>query len=236
MALTCDPLGLLSPPYSKDCNFSNDIKDLSDTVNHCNTDPLPSWDATSPSDYPAETPTQHISPIDPVSQSLTEEMDNAVSSTHDSAQLPSEQAEHSTVGQTPSEKGTTRGSSHAANDSDDASAMNSNDKRRERRESRQSSSTNDSHSRIKKSKGKHQEKNRLAASKSRQKKKKENEKLEAQSKVLEDEQARLKATADMLQSEVLLLKNEVLKHGLCSDCEQIQKYISESANRLVREQ
>ncbi|KAI0596078.1 hypothetical protein F4775DRAFT_329866 [Biscogniauxia sp. FL1348] len=239
MAGALDPLGLLSPPYNKDVDFLHPSKDVSDAVNPCETPPLSSLDPPEPSNRPGvESPIPSVGPIDPALQVFTEDMDKTMPLLHNFAQWPPETTEHNAVvGSMPQAKRAASDFFYGNDDYGDAhcgvGVVNNHGKRRE---SRQSSSSNDSHSRTEGSKGgKHKEKNRLAASKSRQKKKKENENLEAQSKLLEDEQAKLKATADLLQSEVLSLKNEILKHGLCTNCEQIQKYILESANRLVYE-
>ncbi|KAI1494524.1 hypothetical protein F5X96DRAFT_617421 [Biscogniauxia mediterranea] len=238
MAGALDPLGLLSPPYNKDFDFLNDSKDASDAVNPCGTSALSSLDPPDPSNRPVESPSiPSVGPIDPALQVFTGDMDNTMPLIHNSAQWPPKDTEHSAVaGSVPPAKRTDGDFFYGDDDYVDAHYDVGSLKNHGKRGSRQSSSSNDSHNRTERSKGgRHQEKNRLAASKSRQKKKKETEKLEAQSRLLEDEQAKLKATADLLQSEVLNLKNEILQHGLCSNCDQIQKYISESANRLVCE-
>ncbi|KAI1135322.1 hypothetical protein F5Y05DRAFT_395246 [Hypoxylon sp. FL0543] len=76
------------------------------------------------------------------------------------------------------------------------------------------------------------EKNRVAASKCREKKKRETAKLQARERELAAERDALKSMAEALRTEVLGLKNEVLKHGMC-DCSVIQKYITETARQIV---
>ncbi|KAI2468405.1 hypothetical protein F4781DRAFT_398193 [Annulohypoxylon bovei var. microspora] len=76
------------------------------------------------------------------------------------------------------------------------------------------------------------QKNRVAASRCRQKKKKETAKLEARERDLAAKRDVLKCVVDDLRVEVLGLKNEVLKHGMC-DCSVIQKYITETARQMV---
>ncbi|KAI1799208.1 hypothetical protein F4811DRAFT_124956 [Daldinia bambusicola] len=76
------------------------------------------------------------------------------------------------------------------------------------------------------------EKNRVAASKCRKKKKKETNNLQVRAKALTAERNVLKSMADALREEVIELKNEILKHGMC-DCHVIQNYITESARQIA---
>ncbi|KAI1479412.1 hypothetical protein F4774DRAFT_381925 [Daldinia eschscholtzii] len=76
------------------------------------------------------------------------------------------------------------------------------------------------------------EKNRVAASKCREKKKRETENLQTRAKALTAERKALKFMTDALREEVIELKNEILKHGMC-DCQVIQKYITDSARQIA---
>ncbi|KAI1471872.1 uncharacterized protein F4812DRAFT_197056 [Daldinia caldariorum] len=76
------------------------------------------------------------------------------------------------------------------------------------------------------------EKNRVAASKCREKKKRETENLQTRAKTLTAERKALKFMADALREEVIELRTEILKHGMC-DCQVIQKYITESARNIA---
>ncbi|KAI1506221.1 hypothetical protein F5X99DRAFT_127404 [Biscogniauxia marginata] len=219
MACINDPLGILSPPDDGDYTLP---KTNSDTINPSETPPLPSWDTIDPGDYPVKS----ITPIDPAIQGLTKSTVNFVSLVDDSLVSPN-LTKHQVVDRLAPP------AMQTANASLDAEGDVPVDHQVKRRDSRRSSSSDDSQTRTGRPRKRQLEKSRLAANKCRQKKKKENANLEAQSRLLEDQQIKLKAAADVLQSEVLILKNEILKHGLCSDCEPIQRYIAESANRLV---
>ncbi|KAI8959470.1 hypothetical protein F5Y11DRAFT_350447 [Daldinia sp. FL1419] len=77
-------------------------------------------------------------------------------------------------------------------------------------------------------------KNRVAASKCREKKKKETTNLQAKERALATERDALKSMAEALREEVIGLKNEVLRHGMCN-CSVIHKYIAESARQIVED-
>lgn len=74
-------------------------------------------------------------------------------------------------------------------------------------------------------------KNRVAASKSREKKKRGIVKLQERERRLAAERDVLRFTATALRTEVVELKNEVLRHGMC-ECSVIQKYITETARQI----
>ncbi|KAI1417868.1 hypothetical protein F5Y13DRAFT_149938 [Hypoxylon sp. FL1857] len=76
------------------------------------------------------------------------------------------------------------------------------------------------------------EKNRVAASKCREKKKRETANLQVRERALAAERDALKSMADALRMQVLGLKNEVLRHGMC-DCSVIQQYIVETARQIA---
>ncbi|KAI5862282.1 hypothetical protein GGS23DRAFT_597890 [Durotheca rogersii] len=76
------------------------------------------------------------------------------------------------------------------------------------------------------------EKNRVAASKCRQKKKRETAILQERERGLAAQRQSLKLAADSLRDEVVGLRNEVLKHGMC-DCSVIQRYIMETARQVA---
>lgn len=72
----------------------------------------------------------------------------------------------------------------------------------------------------------------MAANKCRKRKNDETEDLKVAGDRVEEEHAVLVANAAALRSQVLDLKNELLKHGDC-DCELIRTYIENAARRLV---
>ncbi|OTB04570.1 hypothetical protein M426DRAFT_11459 [Hypoxylon sp. CI-4A] len=76
------------------------------------------------------------------------------------------------------------------------------------------------------------EKNRVAATKCRQKKKRETSKLQERERQLTAQRNGLKSMVDALRMEVLCLRHEILKHGMC-ECPVIQKYIAESARQIA---
>jgi len=73
--------------------------------------------------------------------------------------------------------------------------------------------------------------NRIAASKCRAKKKAAMADLEATKKTMYTEHYQLSTTVTGLREEVLILKNELLKHGNC-DCEVIQQYLTNAAKNI----
>lgn len=75
------------------------------------------------------------------------------------------------------------------------------------------------------------ERNRVAASKCRQKKKAWVQDLEAEAHQYHANCERLRATVDVLSSEVLLLKSQLLKHNTC-ECYRIRQYLGDEAARL----
>ncbi|KAI0137093.1 hypothetical protein BJ170DRAFT_43695 [Xylariales sp. AK1849] len=75
------------------------------------------------------------------------------------------------------------------------------------------------------------EKNRIAASKCRRKKKNEEAQLEERRRALQVQNAILSDLATALRNEVLMLKNEILRHGTC-DFPPIQSYIETAASRI----
>ncbi|KAJ5782412.1 hypothetical protein N7457_004186 [Penicillium paradoxum] len=76
------------------------------------------------------------------------------------------------------------------------------------------------------------ERNRLAASKCRQKKKEHTQKLEFDYKEQSDKKEQLMAEISRLRSEVLGLKNEVLKHAQCGD-EPIKLHLAQMVKRIT---
>ncbi|KAJ5457829.1 hypothetical protein N7475_009217 [Penicillium sp. IBT 31633x] len=76
------------------------------------------------------------------------------------------------------------------------------------------------------------ERNRLAASKCRQKKKEHTQKLEYDYKEQSDKKEQLVAEISRLRSEVLGLKNEVLKHAQCGD-EPIKLHLARMVKRIT---
>jgi hypothetical protein len=76
------------------------------------------------------------------------------------------------------------------------------------------------------------ERNRLAASKCRQKKKEHTQKLEIDYKEQSDKKEQLMAEISRLRSEVLGLKNEVLKHAQCGD-EPIKLHLAHMVKKIT---
>lgn len=76
------------------------------------------------------------------------------------------------------------------------------------------------------------ERNRLAASKCRQKKKEHTQKLEFDYKEQSDKKEQLMAEISRLRSEVLGLKNEVLKHAQCGD-EPIKLHLAQMVKKIT---
>lgn len=76
------------------------------------------------------------------------------------------------------------------------------------------------------------ERNRLAASKCRQKKKEHTQKLEFRYKEQSDKKERLVGEIARLRSEILGLKNEVLKHAQCGD-EPIKLHLAQMVKKIT---
>ncbi|KAJ5152254.1 Rho GTPase activation protein [Penicillium capsulatum] len=76
------------------------------------------------------------------------------------------------------------------------------------------------------------ERNRLAASKCRQKKKEHTQKLEHRYKEQSDKKEQLVGEIARLRSEILSLKNEVLKHAQCGD-EPIKLHLAQMVKRIT---
>ncbi|KAK7928553.1 hypothetical protein PG985_005551 [Apiospora marii] len=75
------------------------------------------------------------------------------------------------------------------------------------------------------------EKNRVAASKCRRKKKEEEQVFEERRRMLQVQNRTLMDSAASLRAEVLSLKHEILRHGLCN-FQPINTYIATAAARL----
>lgn len=78
----------------------------------------------------------------------------------------------------------------------------------------------------------HRERNRRAADKCRKKKHEWTKDLEAQARALEHRRNFLKGTVEMLSTEVLALKEEVLRHTQCG-CDRIQQYLDSRVAQLM---
>lgn len=76
------------------------------------------------------------------------------------------------------------------------------------------------------------ERNRLAASKCRQKKKEHTQRLESRYKEQSEKKERLVAEIARLRSEILGLKNEVLKHAQCGD-EPIKLHLAQMVKKIT---
>lgn len=76
------------------------------------------------------------------------------------------------------------------------------------------------------------QRNRLAATKHRKKKNDGNEHLKLIGKEVERRHLSLAADAAALRDEVLVLKNELLRHGSCNN-ELINMYIEDAAKRFA---
>ncbi|KAJ5678103.1 Rho GTPase activation protein [Penicillium maclennaniae] len=76
------------------------------------------------------------------------------------------------------------------------------------------------------------ERNRLAASKCRQKKKEHTQKLEYRFKEQSEKKERLQGEIASLRSQILSLKNEVLKHAQCGD-EPIKLHLAQMVKKIT---
>lgn len=76
------------------------------------------------------------------------------------------------------------------------------------------------------------ERNRLAASKCRQKKKEHTQKLEYRFKEQSEKKERLQGEIATLRSQILSLKNEVLKHAQCGD-EPIKLHLAQMVKKIT---
>lgn len=76
------------------------------------------------------------------------------------------------------------------------------------------------------------ERNRLAASKCRQKKKEHTQKLEYRYKEQSEKKERLQGEIASLRSQILSLKNEVLKHAQCGD-EPIKLHLAQMVKKIT---
>lgn len=79
------------------------------------------------------------------------------------------------------------------------------------------------------------ERNRVAASKCRQKKKEWMQNLEETARTAQHNSKFLQATVGQLKGEVLMLKQELLKHHDC-ECAKIRTYLMQEAEKVVVEQ
>ncbi|KAH8430978.1 bZIP transcription factor [Aspergillus melleus] len=75
--------------------------------------------------------------------------------------------------------------------------------------------------------------NRLAASKCRQKKRKHNKELESQYEAVAQRKKQLQTEADHLRSQVLQLKDELLRHSQCND-DSIKGHLAKMVNQVTR--
>ncbi|KAL2011434.1 hypothetical protein VTN00DRAFT_4152 [Thermoascus crustaceus] len=120
----------------------------------------------------------------------------------------------------------------------DHSADSGSSKRRKIRENKQSSATShggaetDDQKQEKVKREKFLERNRLAASKCRQKKKEHTMMLESRYKEQSDKKEELVAEIARLRSEILGLKNEVLKHAQCGD-EPIKLHLAQMVKKIT---
>lgn len=121
----------------------------------------------------------------------------------------------------------------------DQSADSGSAKRRKIRENKQSSTANDNggtetdeQKQEKLKREKFLERNRLAASKCRQKKKEHTMMLESRYKEQSDKKEELVAEIARLRSEILGLKNEVLKHAQCGD-EPIKLHLAQMVKKIT---
>ena len=101
-----------------------------------------------------------------------------------------------------------------------------------RSSSRFSPSDCDDHGQEKAKREKFLERNRLAASKCRQKKKEHTMLLETRYKEQSDKKEKLMAEIARLRSEILGLKNEVLKHAQCGD-EPIKLHLAQMVKKIT---
>ncbi|KAI9779704.1 MAG: hypothetical protein M1839_007202 [Geoglossum umbratile] len=79
------------------------------------------------------------------------------------------------------------------------------------------------------------ERNRLAASKCRQKKKEWTKGLEERARSLQNEKLQLQLMVGSLKSEMIYVREELLKHGNC-DCRRIRDYLNNEVNALAQNQ
>jgi len=79
------------------------------------------------------------------------------------------------------------------------------------------------------------ERNRLAASKCRQKKKEWTKGLEERARCLQTEKAQLQMMVGSLKSEVILVREELLRHSNCG-CKRIRDYLNTQVNALAQNQ
>ncbi|KAH0555707.1 hypothetical protein GP486_006349 [Trichoglossum hirsutum] len=79
------------------------------------------------------------------------------------------------------------------------------------------------------------ERNRLAASKCRQKKKEWTKGLEERARSLQNEKLQLQMIVGSLKSEMIYIREELLKHGNCG-CERIRDYLGAEVNALAHNQ
>lgn len=107
---------------------------------------------------------------------------------------------------------------------------NSNSKRRKM--SKHSSIESDEHRQEQAKREKFLERNRLAASKCRQKKKEHTMQLETRYKEQSDKKEKLMGEIARLRSEILGLKNEVLKHAQCGD-EPIKLHLAQMVKKIT---
>ncbi|KAI9036244.1 bZIP transcription factor [Aspergillus affinis] len=75
--------------------------------------------------------------------------------------------------------------------------------------------------------------NRLAASKCRQKKRKHNKELESQYEAVARRKKQLQTEADYLRSQMLQLKDELLRHSQCNDS-SIKGHLAQMVNQVTR--
>ncbi|KAH0547536.1 hypothetical protein FGG08_000261 [Glutinoglossum americanum] len=79
------------------------------------------------------------------------------------------------------------------------------------------------------------ERNRLAASKCRQKKKEWTKGLEERARNLQNEKLQLQMMVGSLKSEMIYVREELLKHGNCG-CKRIRDYLNTEVNALAQNQ
>jgi bZIP transcription factor len=79
------------------------------------------------------------------------------------------------------------------------------------------------------------ERNRLAASKCRQKKKEWTKGLEERARSLQNEKMQLQMMVGSLKSEMIYVREELLKHGNCG-CKRIRDYLNTEVNALAQNQ
>lgn len=77
------------------------------------------------------------------------------------------------------------------------------------------------------------ERNRMAASKCRKKQKVANDELQKKERIMNQQHSCLVARRASLESEMICLKNELLRHGTCNN-EPISDYLNLSAKKFVQ--